>query len=92
MDFGGVEFNWPQHHRPSTYMPVHASIERNADGSCTVWMSDHDPMLRMKGMVGICLSPGRAVVEVRIRVYNRTPLPHTFLWWSYVAVHAHEQY
>jgi len=19
---GGVEFNWPQHHRPSTYMPV----------------------------------------------------------------------
>ena len=21
---GGVEFNWPQHHRPSTYMPVHA--------------------------------------------------------------------
>jgi len=55
-------------------------------------MSDHDPMLRMKGMVGICLSPGRAVVEVRIRVYNRTPLPHTFLWWSYVAVHAHEQY
>jgi hypothetical protein len=25
---GGVEFNWPQHHRPSTYMPVHAAIER----------------------------------------------------------------
>ncbi|MFZ0338002.1 MAG: DUF5107 domain-containing protein, partial [Terracidiphilus sp.] len=20
---GGVEFNWPQHHRPSTFMPVH---------------------------------------------------------------------
>jgi hypothetical protein len=58
---------------------VHASIERNADGSCTVWMSDHDPMLRMKGMVGICLSPGRAVVEARIRVYNRTTLQQTFL-------------
>ena len=23
---GGVEFNWPQHHRPSTNMPVHAAI------------------------------------------------------------------
>ncbi len=22
---GGVEFNWPQHHRPSTFMPVHAA-------------------------------------------------------------------
>ncbi len=89
---GGVEFNWPQHHRPSTYMPAHASIERGADGSCTVWMSEHDPMLRMKGMVGIRLSPGRSVVEARVRVYNRTPLPQTFLWWSNVAVRVHDNY
>ena len=40
---GGVEFNWPQHHRPSTYMPVHAAIEKNVDGSRTVWLSEHDP-------------------------------------------------
>jgi tetratricopeptide (TPR) repeat protein len=90
---GGVEFNWPQHHRPSTYMPVHASIEREEpDGSCTVWMSEHDPMLRMKGMVGIRLSPGSALVEARVRLFNRTPLPQTFLWWSNVAVHAHDRY
>ena len=25
---GGVEFNWPQHHRPSTFMPVDVEIER----------------------------------------------------------------
>ena len=24
---GGIEFNWPQHHRPSTYMPVDTTIE-----------------------------------------------------------------
>lgn len=89
---GGVEFNWPQHHRPSTYMPVHASIERSADGSCTVWLSEHDPMLRMKGMVGIRLSPGSALVEARVRLYNRTPLPQTFLWWSNVAVHVNDHY
>jgi len=23
---GGIEFNWPQHHRPSTFMPVAVSI------------------------------------------------------------------
>lgn len=89
---GGVEFNWPQHHRPSTYMPVHAAIEKAADGSCTVWLSEHDPMERMKGMVGICLRPGRAVVEARVRLYNRTPLAQTFLWWANVAVRVHEQY
>ena len=25
---GGVEFNWPQHHRPATFMPVTTEIER----------------------------------------------------------------
>jgi len=89
---GGVEFNWPQHHRPSTYMPVHAAIEEHPDGSRTVWLSEHDPMLRMKGMVGISLSPGKSIVEAKVRLYNRTPLPQTFLWWANVAVRVHDQY
>jgi len=89
---GGIEFNWPQHHRPSTYMPVHASIEEHSDGSRTVWLSEHDPMLRMKGMVGIHLGPGKSVIEAKVRLYNRTPLPQTFLWWANVAVRVHDQY
>lgn len=24
---GGIEFNWPQHHRPSTYLPTECTIE-----------------------------------------------------------------
>src|ERR1700730_11411653 len=36
---GGIEFNWPQHHRPSTYSPVDFTIEENADGSKTVWVN-----------------------------------------------------
>jgi len=89
---GGVEFNWPQHHRPSTFMPVHAAIEEHSDGSRTVWLSEHDPMLRMKGMVGICLSPGKAIVEAKVRLYNRTALTQTFLWWANVAVRVHDRY
>jgi hypothetical protein len=49
-------------------------------------------MLRMKGMVGICLSPGKAIVEAKVRLYNRTPLPQTFLWWANVAVRVHDDY
>jgi hypothetical protein len=78
---GGVEFNWPQHHRPGTFMPVATEVERADDGSVTIWCSDHDPMQRMKGMHGICLRPGRAVVELKVRLYNRTPFTQTFLWW-----------
>jgi tetratricopeptide (TPR) repeat protein len=87
---GGVEFNWPQHHRPSTFMPVDHIIEEGADGSRTVWLSEHEPMERTKGMVGICLHPGKAFVETKVRIFNRTPFPRTFLWWENTAVHATE--
>ena len=89
---GGVEFNWPQHHRPATFMPVDCSIERAADGSVTIWCSDHDPMTRMKGMHGVCLHPGKAYVELRVRLYNRTADSQTFLWWANAAVRVHERY
>ena len=89
---GGIEFNWPQHHRPATFLPVDVQIEEHADGSKTVWCGDHDPLARMKGMHGVCLHPGRAYLELKARVYNRTPLAQTFLWWANVAVRAHEGY
>ena len=89
---GGVEFNWPQHHRPATFMPMEFEIEHGADGSATIWCSDHDPMSRMKGMHGVCLYPEKAYAELKVRLYNRTPYVQTFLWWANAAVHAHERY
>lgn len=89
---GGVEFNWPQHHRPATFMPMHAEIEHHPDGAATVWCSDHDPMLRMKGMHGISLLPDCARLDLKVRLYNRTPYTQTFLWWANVATRVHEQY
>jgi tetratricopeptide (TPR) repeat protein len=89
---GGIEFNWPQHHRPATFLPVDFKIEAHADGSKTVWCSDHDPMARMKGMHGICLHPDKAIVELKVRAYNRTPFVQTFLWWANVATRVHEGY
>lgn len=89
---GGIEFNWPQHHRPSTFMPTEVSIENHDDGSVTVWMSEHEPMNRMKGMHGVCLHPGSSVVEIKARLYNRTPYTQTFLWWANIATRVHEGY
>jgi len=89
---GGVEFNWPQHHRPATFMPVNVHIERHPGGSQTIWCSDHDPMNRLKGMHGVCLHPGKAFIELKVRLYNRTPLAETFLWWANAGVHVHERY
>jgi tetratricopeptide (TPR) repeat protein len=89
---GGIEFNWPQHHRPATFLPVDFEIEEHADGSKTIWCSDHDPMCRMKGMHGVCLHPGKSFLELKVRAYNRTPHVQTFLWWANVATRVHEAY
>ena len=89
---GGIEFNWPQHHRPATFLPVDYKIEEHEDGSCTVWCGDHDPLTRMKGMHGVCLHPDKAIVEVKVRACNRTPCVQTFLWWANVAARVHEGY
>ena len=89
---GGVEFNWPQHHRPATFMPVATEIERDEDGSVTVWCSDYDRMSGMKGMHGVCLHPEKAYLELKVRLYNCTPFTQTFLWWANAATRVHEHY
>ena len=87
---GGIEFNWPQHHRPSTYLPVDFTIEENADGSATVWVSERERMFHQKGMAGFTLRPGKAVLEIQGKLYNPTPVPQTFLWWANPAVAVNE--
>ncbi len=89
---GGIEFNWPQHHRPSAYMPADVEIEQHSDGAITVWLSEHEPMTRMKGMHGVCLHPGKSYIELKVRAYNRTTDVQTFLWWANVAARVHEKY
>ena len=89
---GGIEFNWPQHHRPSTFLPVDHAIENNADGSITVWVSENEKMFHQKGMAGFTLHPGKAYLEIKGKLYNPTPVPQTFLWWANPAVSVNEHY
>ncbi|WP_040477008.1 DUF5107 domain-containing protein [Halanaerobium saccharolyticum] len=89
---GGIEFNWPQHHRPSTFSPVEYSFEENEDGSAVVWVSEIDRMYGTKGMAGFKIYPDKAYLEIIGQLYNRTELPQTFLWWANPAVAVNESY
>jgi tetratricopeptide (TPR) repeat protein len=89
---GGIEFNWPQHHRPSSFSPVDFRPVTNADGSVTLWLGEIDRMNRTRGLAGLTLHPRRAYLEVEGRLFNRTALPQTFLWWANIAVAASDSY
>ena len=83
---GGIEFNWPQHHRPTTYSPVDYKIVENDDGSKALIIGDVDQINGTKENTTFTLYPGKAYIEIRGQLYNRTAMPQTFLWWANPAV------
>lgn len=89
---GGIEFNWPQHHRPSTFEAVDWRIDENPDGSVTLRCSELERMFRTKGMHSFTLHPERAYLQIDVQIYNRTSEPQTFLWWANPAVHVNDDY
>jgi tetratricopeptide (TPR) repeat protein len=89
---GGIEFNWPQHHRPSTFDPIDYKLEEHADGSKTVWVNEVERMFHTKGMAGFTLRPDTAYIEIKAKLFNRSALPQTFLWWANPAVKVNDYY
>ena len=83
---GGLEFNWPQHHRPTTFSPVDCMLLEQKDGSVTCRVCDVDQMYGTRGEACFTLYPGRAYIEIKGQLYNRTSMPQTFLWWANPAV------
>ncbi len=89
---GGIEWNIPHHHRATTFLSVQYRLEKNADGSATVWVGELEVRQRMRWAVGYTLSPGKSYLTAKVRIVNRTPFPNTMLCFANLAVHANEQY
>ncbi|MEG1543110.1 MAG: DUF5107 domain-containing protein [Tannerellaceae bacterium] len=89
---GGVEWNIPDHHRASSYMPVSWKTVENKDGSKTIWVGETELRHRLKWSVGISVYPNRSWVEAKIKVINPTPMIQSMLYWANVSVHCNEQY
>ena len=71
---GGIEFNWPQHHRPNTYGPVDCEIEQHEDGSVTVWCHEID---RMHGTRGTHGTQGTGTANTHDTARHRSNIRHT---------------
>ena len=89
---GGVEWNIPDHHRASSYMPVNYTLKENKDGSKTIWIGETELRHRLKWSVGVSVYPNRSWVEAKIKVINPTPMIQSMLYWANVSVHCDDQY
>jgi len=83
---GGIEFNWPQHHRPDSFLPVSYSFQEKKDGSASVFLSDTDRMYGTSSLMSVTLYPDKAYIEINGKLYNGTDIPQSFLWWANPAV------
>jgi tetratricopeptide (TPR) repeat protein len=89
---GGIEWNFPHHHRATAYMPVDYVLQENPDGSSTVWIGELEIRHRMKFMLGVSVYPGKSYFEVTFKPFNRTPFVHSFLYFANTGVHTNEEY
>ncbi len=89
---GGIEWCVLHHHRATTFMPVDYTLTENPDGSKTIWLAETERRHRMKWTIAATLYPDKSYLEVKVTIFNRTPFPHSFLYWANVAVHANPDY
>jgi tetratricopeptide (TPR) repeat protein len=89
---GGIEWCVFHHHRNTTFMPVDYALVENIDGSKTIWFGEIERRHRMKWLIGLTLFPDKSYIQAEIKLLNRTPFPHSILYWANVAVHANEFY
>ena len=89
---GGVEWNFPHHHRATTAMPIDWKLAANADGSKTVWIGETELRRRLKWTIGLSLMPDRAVLKAENVFMNRQPWIESMIYWANVSVHCGDDY
>lgn len=89
---GGIEWCFPHHHRVTTLLPADYCMVKNPDGSATVWIGETEKSLRLRGVIGITLRPGRSFIEADYRLTNPNPVNRHFKFWANVAVTADENF
>ncbi len=83
---GGVEFNFPISHSPTTMDRVNYLIENYDDGSVSVVFGDIEQMSYMNWKVELRLYPGRAYIEQNVWLYNPTMNENRYYFWTNAAV------
>lgn len=82
----GIEFNFPVSHNWVTLSPVDYAYASHPDGSASVYVGNIDRVYGMQWNVEIVLRPGSTVLELHVRLNNRSDVRHRFYWWSNAAV------
>lgn len=89
---GSLAWGYPHHHGPTTVESMEYKIEKNADGSQTVWINSQERLQRANILIGYTVYPNSSLVEMTIIPRNPTEVTNSFLFWANPAVRCDENY
>jgi tetratricopeptide (TPR) repeat protein len=89
---GGLAWGFPHHHGPNICKPLNYKIIYNPDSSVTVWFDNIDELARMRALVGYTIYPNSSRINMSVKLWNRTEITNSFLFWTVPAVHADTNY
>jgi tetratricopeptide (TPR) repeat protein len=83
---GGVEFNFPISHSPTTMDRVNYQMQNYEDGSVSIIFGNIELISGMNWKVELKLYPGKAYIEENVSLYNPTTSENRFYFWTNAAV------
>jgi tetratricopeptide (TPR) repeat protein len=83
---GGIEYNFPISHSPTTMDHVNSTIHHYEDGSVSVIFGHVEHISYMNWKVELKLYPGKAYIEQNVKLYNPTPRENRYYFWTNTAV------
>ena len=73
-------------------MAMEYEIKNNPDGSKTLWLGELERRHRMRMLLGLTVYPGKSYIELTTKIFNRTPMINSVLYFANPAVTVDENY
>jgi tetratricopeptide (TPR) repeat protein len=88
---GGVEFSFPVAHAPTTADPVNWDMHQNDDGSASIIFGGREHISNLRWMISLTLFPNRCALAQDVLLYNSSPIPGRFHYWTNASLEADNQ-
>lgn len=82
---GGIEFNFPISHSPTSYDSVHYTLNQTND-SASVTFGNIEQISSMNWQVTLTLYNDSSYMEQRVHINNPTPVENRYYFWTNAAI------
>ncbi|OGO34481.1 MAG: hypothetical protein A2Z16_16515 [Chloroflexi bacterium RBG_16_54_18] len=88
---GGVEFSFPVAHAPTTADPVNWHFHHHPDGSASISIGGLEHLNQLRWMITLTLFPDRCALAQDVTLYNPSPIPGRYHYWTNASLEANDQ-